>query len=62
MFKEMGIGKLVGKKTNMTEEEKDLRIKELEQFILEYIIDNVYYYGSPLWDKGMELLNLKEDE
>jgi len=46
----------------MTEEEKDLRIKELEQFILEYIIDNVYYYGSPLWDKGMELLNIKEDE
>ena len=32
----------------MTDEEKDKRIKELEEFI-ENIIENVYYYGSPIW-------------
>lgn len=40
----------------MTEEEKDNRIKELEEF-LETIIDNVYYYHSPIWDDAMRLLN-----
>jgi len=45
----------------MTDEEKDKRIKELEEFI-ENIIENVYYYGSPIWREGCELLNKNEDE
>ncbi len=40
----------------MTEEEKDIRIKELEEFI-ENIIENPYYYGSPIWEEGWKLLN-----
>jgi hypothetical protein len=45
----------------MTEEEKDNRIKELEEFI-ENIINDVYYYGSPIWREGCKLLNKNEDE
>ena len=45
----------------MTEEEKDNRIKELEEFI-ENIIKDVYYYGSPIWREGRKLLNKNEDE
>jgi hypothetical protein len=40
----------------MTEEEKDIRIMELEEF-LESIIDNVYYYDSPIYREAVKLLN-----
>ena len=46
----------------MTEEEKDIRIKELETFLQEDILDNVYYYHSPIWYGATELLNKGEDE
>ena len=40
----------------MTEEEKDNRIKELEEF-LEDVIEHPYMYGSHIWEEGWELLN-----
>lgn len=43
-------------KTKMTKED---RIKELEDFI-EEIVETTYYYGSPIWEKGMELLNKRK--
>jgi hypothetical protein len=46
----------------MSEEEKDHRIKELEDFIQEYIIDNVYYYHSPLYNRAIILLKQEYDE
>jgi hypothetical protein len=45
----------------MSDEEKDKRIKELEEFI-ENIIEDVYYYGLPIWREGCKLLNKNEDE
>ena len=45
----------------MTEEEKDVRIKELEEFI-EDVIEHHYMYGSPIWEEGRKLLNKDEDE
>jgi hypothetical protein len=45
----------------MTEEEKDNRIKELEEF-LEDVIEHPYMYGSPIWKEGWELLNKTEDD
>ena len=45
----------------MSDEEKDKRIKELEEFI-ENIIKVVYYYVSPIWRVGRKLLNKNEDE
>ena len=44
----------------MTEEEKDIRIKELEGFI-EDVIEHPYMYGSPIWEEGRKLLNKDED-
>jgi hypothetical protein len=44
----------------MTEEEKDNRIKELEEF-LENVIEHPYMYGSPIWEEGRKLLNKDED-
>jgi hypothetical protein len=41
----------------MSEEEKDIRIKELETFLQEDILDDVYYYHSPIWYRATELLN-----
>ena len=46
----------------MSEEEKDHRIKELENFIQECIIDNVYYYHSPLYNRAIILLKQEDDE
>ena len=51
-------------KTNqnkMTEEEKDNRIKELEEF-LEEVIEDSSMYGSHIWKEGWELLNKDKDE
>jgi hypothetical protein len=45
----------------MTEEEKDNRIKELEEF-LEDVIEHPYMYGSHIWVEGWELLNKNIDE
>ena len=45
----------------MTEEEKDDRIKELEEF-LEEVIEHPYMYGSSIWEEGRKLLNKEEDE
>ena len=45
----------------MTDEEKDIRIKELEEF-LEDVIEHPYMYGSPIWEKGCKLLNKTEDD
>lgn len=46
----------------MTEEEKDIRIKELETFLQEDILDDVYYYHSPIWHRATELLNQNKDK
>ena len=40
----------------MTEEEKDNRLKGLEEF-LEDVIEHPYMYGSHIWEEGWELLN-----
>ena len=45
----------------MTEEEKDIRIKELEEF-LEDVIEHPYMCGSYIWKEGWELLNKNKDE
>ena len=45
----------------MTDEEKDNRIKELEEFI-EDVIQNLYIFGSPIWKEGCKLLNKDDDE
>ena len=45
----------------MTEEEKDNRIKELEEF-LEDVIEHHYMCGSSIWEEGWELLNQNKDE
>ncbi len=45
----------------MTEEEKDNRIKELEEF-LEDVIEHPYMFGSPIWEEGRKLLNKDEDD
>jgi hypothetical protein len=45
----------------MTEEEKDNRIKELEEF-LEDVIEHPYMYGSHIWEEGWELLLLNKTE
>ena len=45
----------------MTDEEKDNRIKELEEF-LEEVIEHPYMYGSHIWEEGCKLLNKDEDE
>jgi hypothetical protein len=45
----------------MTEEEKDIRIKELEEF-LEDVIEHPYMCGSSIWEEGWELLNKNKNE
>lgn len=45
----------------MTEEEKDIRIKELEEF-LEEVIEHNYMYGSSIWEEGWKLLNKNKDD
>jgi len=45
----------------MTAEEKDIRIKELEEF-LEEVIEDSSIYGSYIWREGCKLLNKDEDE
>ena len=45
----------------MTEEEKDNRIKELEEF-LEDVIEHPYMCGSSIWEEGRKLLNKEEGE
>ena len=47
---------------NIKEEEKDIRIKELETFLQEDILDDVYYYHSPIWYRATELLNQNKDK
>jgi len=44
------------------EKEKDARIKELETFLEEEIIENVYHYMAPLWHGATELLKNKLEE
>jgi len=45
----------------MTDEEKDNRIKELEEF-LENVIEHPYMCGSSIWEEGRKLLNKEEGE
>jgi hypothetical protein len=45
----------------LNKEEKDNRIKELEEFI-EGVIEHPYMFGSPIWEEGCKLLNKDEDE
>jgi hypothetical protein len=45
----------------LNKEEKDNRIKELEEF-LEDVIEHPYMCGSPIWEEGRKLLNKDEDE
>ena len=45
----------------MTDEEKDIRIKELEEF-LEEVIEHPYMCGSSIWEEGSKLLNKDDDE
>lgn len=39
------------------EKDRETRIKELETFLQEDILDDVYYYHSPIWHRATELLN-----
>jgi hypothetical protein len=39
------------------EKDRESRIKELETFLQEDILDDVYYYHSPIWYRATELLN-----
>ena len=50
-----------GRYEKMTEEEKDNRIKELEEF-LEDVIEHPYMCGSSIWEQGRKLLNIEEEE
>lgn len=43
------------------EKQKDIRISELEDF-LESIVDDVYYYHSPIYDEAVNLLNKNKNE
>ena len=44
------------------EKDRETRIKELETFLQEDILDDVYYYHSPIWYRATELLNKDKDE
>ena len=44
------------------EKEKDSRIKELETFLEEEIIEDVYQYMTPLWHRATKLLKNKLKE
>ena len=44
------------------EKEKDSRIKELETFLEEEIIEDVYHYMDPLWYGATKLLKSKSEE
>lgn len=43
------------------DKERDERIKELETFLKEEIIDNVRYYDSPLWSEATKFLKGKSE-
>ena len=45
----------------LLQKEKDIRIKELEEF-LEEVIEHPYMCGSPIWEEGWELLNKNKDD
>ena len=44
------------------EKNRETRIKELETFLQEDILDDVYYYHSPIWYRATELLNQNKDK
>lgn len=44
------------------EKNRETKIKELETFLQEDILDNVYYYHSPIWYRATELLNQNKDK
>ena len=49
-------------KAKEIEKEKDARIKELETFLEEEIIEDVYHYMSPLWHGATKLLKNKSEK
>ena len=49
-------------KAKEMEKEKDARIKELETFLEEEIIEDVYHYMTPLWHGATKLLKNKLKE
>jgi len=61
--KMLGIKEIIEQAKEM-EKEKDARIKELETFLEEEIIEDVYHYMGPLWRGATKLLKskLEEDE
>lgn len=44
------------------EKDREVRIKELETFLQEDILDDVYYYHSPIWYRATELLYQNKDK
>ncbi len=44
------------------EKEQYARIKELETFLEEEIIEDVYHYMDPLWHGATKLLNSKSEK
>ena len=52
----------LGTKAKEMEKEKDARIKELETFLEEEIIEDVYHYMSPLWHGATKLLKNKSEK
>ena len=44
------------------EKDRESRIKELETFLQEDILDDVYYYHSPIWYRATELLNQNKNK
>ena len=49
-------------KAKEMEKDRETRIKELETFLQEDILDDVYYYHSPIWYRATELLNQNKDK
>ncbi len=57
----LGIKEII-EESKQIEKKKDARIKELETFLEEEIIENVYHYMAPLWHGATELLKNKLEE
>ena len=52
----------IGTKAKEMEKDRESKIKELETFLQEDILDDVYYYHSPIWYRATELLNQNKDK
>jgi len=56
----LGIKEII-EEAKQIEKKKDARIKELETFLEEEIIEDVYHYMGPLWRGATKLLKSKSE-